>query len=138
MCACPSLKADGPQEISTLFLAASNPARLRLRQCCSICKAFNSAAPYSANYKIGLRFQVFQEGEVVDEDSLPTQPGAKYDKLNWLQAGVLTADKLLTVSPNYATEIAEDDEKGVELSEAIRFAPMTSENRMQISRTSKP
>lgn len=47
-------------------------------------------------------------------------PGSKYEKLNWLQAGILTADKLLTVSPNYATEIAEDDEKGVELSEAIR------------------
>ena len=56
----------------------------------------------------------------MDEDTLPFQPGSTYEKLNWLQAGVLTADKLLTVSPNYATEIAEDDEKGVELSEAIR------------------
>lgn len=56
----------------------------------------------------------------MDEDALPVKPGSTYEKLNWLQAGVLTADKLLTVSPNYATEIAEDDEKGVELSEAIR------------------
>ena len=67
-----------------------------------------------------LKLQVYQEGELVDEDTLPVQPGNTYEKLNWLQAGVLTADKLLTVSPNYATEIAEDDEKGVELSEAIR------------------
>lgn len=65
--------------------------------------------------------QVFQEGEVADEDALPTQPGTQFEKLNWLQAGILTADKLLTVSPNYAAEIAEDDEKGVELSEAIRY-----------------
>ena len=56
----------------------------------------------------------------MDEDALPTKPGTAYEKLNWLQAGILTADKLLTVSPNYATEIAEDDEKGVELSQAIR------------------
>ena len=63
---------------------------------------------------------MYQEGELVDEDALPVKQGSNYEKLNWLQAGVLTADKLLTVSPNYATEIAEDDEKGVELSEAIR------------------
>lgn len=61
------------------------------------------------------------EGEA--EEMIPAMaPGSTFDKLNWLRAGVLTADKLLTVSPNYATEIAEDDEKGVELSGVIRFA----------------
>ena len=65
--------------------------------------------------------QVFVEGEA--EEMIPAMaPGSTFDKLNWLRAGVLTADKLLTVSPNYATEIAEDDEKGVELSGVIRYA----------------
>lgn len=64
--------------------------------------------------------RVFSEGEP-DEKSQPQfTAGKKFEKINWLKAGILTADKLLTVSPNYAQEIAEDDEKGVELSDVIR------------------
>ena len=29
--------------------------------------------------------------------------GTSFKKLNWLKAGILACDKLLTVSPNYAT-----------------------------------
>ncbi len=32
--------------------------------------------------------------------------GQRFKKLNWLRAGIMAADKLLTVSPNYATEIS--------------------------------
>lgn len=37
-----------------------------------------------------------------------------------LQAGILAADKVLTVSPNYATEIGSGPDKGVELDRFIR------------------
>jgi granule-bound starch synthase len=36
------------------------------------------------------------------------------------QAGILSADKVLTVSPNYASEISANSEKGVELDKFIR------------------
>ena len=36
------------------------------------------------------------------------------------QAGFMTADKLLTVSPHYAKEIASNVAKGVELDNVIR------------------
>lgn len=58
--------------------------------------------------------------------SMPTdQPrcrpaGKKYKKLNWLKAGILTADKLVTVSPNYATEITAGPDKGVELDKIMK------------------
>ena len=65
--------------------------------------------------------QVHQEGEVADEDSLPVLPGEQFRKLNWLQAGILAADKLLTVSPTYAVEIASDSQKGVGLAAAVRY-----------------
>jgi len=48
--------------------------------------------------------------------------GQNFEKLNWLKAGFLSADKLLTVSPNYAEEITSDPEKGVELDDVIRCA----------------
>lgn len=48
--------------------------------------------------------------------------GQTFEKLNWLKAGFLSADKLLTVSPNYAEEITSDPEKGVELDDVIRCA----------------
>ena len=38
--------------------------------------------------------------------SLQPATGANFAKTNWLKAGILACDKLLTVSPNYATEIA--------------------------------
>lgn len=60
------------------------------------------------------------------EEEVAAAPGQTFKKLNWLKAGILAADKLLTVSPNYATEIADDDEKGVELAGIIRFS---SQNR---------
>ena len=40
-------------------------------------------------------------------------------QVNWLKAGILSADKVLTVSPNYATEIMSGEDKGVELHEFL-------------------
>lgn len=45
-----------------------------------------------------------------------------YKKINWLKAGVLSADKVLTVSPNYASEISSNESKGVELDKYLRAA----------------
>lgn len=41
--------------------------------------------------------------------------------LLFLQAGILAADKVLTVSPNYASEIGSGPDKGVELDSIIRM-----------------
>ena len=43
-----------------------------------------------------------------------------YRKINWLKAAFLTADKNLTVSPNYAKEIMSGVDKGVELDDVVR------------------
>ncbi len=48
--------------------------------------------------------------------------GRKYKKVNWMKAAFLSADKLLTVSPTYATEIAANESQGVELDGVIRCA----------------
>jgi glycogen synthase len=38
------------------------------------------------------------------------------------QAGIMTADKVLTVSPNYASEIVSGPAKGVEMDSYLRAA----------------
>ena len=66
--------------------------------------------------------QVFDETEDLEADDMAETPGQSFEKLNWLKAGFLSSDKLLTVSPNYAEEITSDPEKGVELDDVIRCA----------------
>ncbi|CAI5509723.1 unnamed protein product [Closterium sp. Naga37s-1] len=44
----------------------------------------------------------------------------KGPKINWLKAGFQEADMVLTVSPNYATELQSGPAKGVELDDVIR------------------
>eukprot|EP00798_Chlamydomonas_sp_ICE-L_P030281 gene30281-35269_t len=64
--------------------------------------------------------KVYTEETPMEESEKPAKPTGKlYPKLNWLKAGILAADKVLTVSPNYATEIASGVEKGVELDKYI-------------------
>ncbi|KAK9910090.1 hypothetical protein M0R45_034065 [Rubus argutus] len=41
-------------------------------------------------------------------------------KINWMKAGILESDKVLTVSPYYAKELVSGDDKGVELHNIIR------------------
>jgi granule-bound starch synthase len=66
----------------------------------------------------------FKDGQPpVKAGEKPTaKPGVVYNKLNWLKAGILTTDKVLTVSPNYASEISSGVAKGVELDAFIRQA----------------
>lgn len=66
---------------------------------------------------------VFDETVPVDEDGRATivaAPGQRFAKLNWLRAGITACDKLLTVSPHYATEIASGPQLGVELDTVIK------------------
>lgn len=56
----------------------------------------------------------------MEEDEKPPLTGKTYKKINWLKGGIIAADKLVTVSPNYATEIAADAAGGVELDTVIR------------------
>ncbi|KAI8475913.1 MAG: granule-bound starch synthase [Monoraphidium minutum] len=67
--------------------------------------------------------RVFNEKEPLDEEEgAPLRGKGTFPKLNWLQAGIKSADKVLTVSPNYASEISAGPDTGVELDGAIRAA----------------
>ncbi|GKV13173.1 hypothetical protein SLEP1_g24229 [Rubroshorea leprosula] len=46
-------------------------------------------------------------------------------KINWMKAGILESDKVLTVSPYYAEELVSGVEKGVELDNIIRKTGIT-------------
>ncbi|KAF9667057.1 hypothetical protein SADUNF_Sadunf16G0293300 [Salix dunnii] len=46
-------------------------------------------------------------------------------KINWLKAGVLEADRVMTVSPYYAQELVSGVEKGVELDNYLRISGIT-------------
>ncbi|KAL5718902.1 NDP-glucose--starch glucosyltransferase [Ranunculus cassubicifolius] len=48
-----------------------------------------------------------------------TKP-VKGRKINWMKAGILESDKVLTVSPYYAEELQQGEDKGVELDNIIR------------------
>jgi granule-bound starch synthase len=66
--------------------------------------------------------KVFDANSPADEAAKGPQvtPGTNFNKINWLKAGILACDKLLTVSPNYATEIASGPQLGVELDKWVR------------------
>ncbi len=72
--------------------------------------------------RVCVHSKVFDEKSPLDDDEKPADSakGGLHNKLNWMKAGILAADRVLTVSPNYATEIAADPEKGVELDDIIR------------------
>ncbi|KAI9173586.1 hypothetical protein LWI28_003399 [Acer negundo] len=46
-------------------------------------------------------------------------------KINWMKAGILESDRVLTVSPYYAEELLSGQEKGVELDNIIRKTGIT-------------
>ncbi|KAF5836718.1 starch synthase catalytic domain-containing protein [Dunaliella salina] len=64
--------------------------------------------------------KVYNEITPLKEDEKGEPSGGPHRKINWLKAGILSADKVLTVSPNYAAEIGRDDSSGVELDNYIR------------------
>ncbi|KAL6004133.1 hypothetical protein ACLOJK_004680 [Asimina triloba] len=51
--------------------------------------------------------------------SLYNKP-VKGKKINWMKAGILESDKVLTVSPYYADEVVSGEDRGVELDAFIR------------------
>ena len=64
--------------------------------------------------------KTFDEDSPADDDVMEKDDKlATYKKINWMKAGFSAADKLLTVSPNYASELVESEEKGVELDDII-------------------
>jgi len=64
--------------------------------------------------------KVYDEKNPAKEEGKEVFDGKIYRKLNWLKAGFINADKNLTVSENYAKEIASNKSKGVELDDVIR------------------
>jgi len=63
---------------------------------------------------------LYDERNPMDDDAKPFENtgGRTYGKINWLKAGILASDELVTVSPAYAEEICSPG-KGVELDELI-------------------
>lgn len=64
--------------------------------------------------------RLYDEKNPMDDDAKPFENtgGQTYSKINWLKAGILTSDELVTVSPAYAAEICRPG-KGVELDSLI-------------------
>ena len=50
--------------------------------------------------------KLYTEVDPLEEDEVPVLSKGKFKKVNWLKGGILSADKVLTVSPNYATEVS--------------------------------
>lgn len=46
-------------------------------------------------------------------------------KINWMKAGILESDRVVTVSPYYAQELVSGVEKGVELDNILRVTGIT-------------
>ena len=66
--------------------------------------------------------QVYDETEPDSADKpVLGEKGRRYSKVNWMKGAFLSADKLLTVSPTYAEEIAANESQGVELDNVIRY-----------------
>jgi granule-bound starch synthase len=63
---------------------------------------------------------VFTEDEPDTDDKTKPPAGKTFKKVNWLRAGILSTDKVLTVSPNYAREIQANPQLGVELDDVLR------------------
>jgi len=64
--------------------------------------------------------KVFNEkSPAIEGEKIPAVAG-KVKKINWLKAGMTAADKLLTVSPNYAAEVSSNEARGVELDGVVR------------------
>ncbi len=64
---------------------------------------------------------MYTEATPLTDDEKPPLTGKTYKKINWLKAGILATDKVVTVSPNYATEISANAAGGVELDTYIRW-----------------
>ena len=79
-------------------------------------KAAMDAFAFTDGYK-----KVYSEKNPKKENADITEDmGGEHPKVNWMKAGFLTADRNLTVSPNYATEVASSSAGGVELDKVIR------------------
>ncbi|KAJ8459341.1 hypothetical protein OPV22_032267 [Ensete ventricosum] len=46
-------------------------------------------------------------------------------KINWMKAGIIESDRVVTVSPNYAVELVSGEETGVELDDVLRMTGVT-------------
>lgn len=45
-------------------------------------------------------------------------------KINWMKAGIIESDLVLTVSPHYVKELTSGPDKGVELDSVLRTKPL--------------
>lgn len=69
----------------------------------------------------------------MEEKYQPQVTKKLFKKLNWLKAAILTADKVITVSPHYALEITSGEELGVELDDCLRsVSPLPPGNEITI------
>jgi Starch synthase catalytic domain len=64
--------------------------------------------------------KVYDEQHPKDDDGMESDIVGKHNKVNWMRAGFLASDRNVTVSPNYAREVASGPDRGVELDDVIR------------------
>ncbi|GFP95836.1 granule-bound starch synthase 1 chloroplastic/amyloplastic [Phtheirospermum japonicum] len=83
--------------------------------------AYQGRFSFSDFYLLNLPDQYKSSFDFIDGYEKPV----KGRKINWMKAGILESDRVLTVSPYYAQELISGVEKGVELDNILRKTSVT-------------
>ncbi|KAH6786157.1 hypothetical protein C2S51_038612 [Perilla frutescens var. frutescens] len=83
--------------------------------------AYQGRFAFSDFYKLNLPDQLKSSFDFMDGYEKPV----KGRKINWMKAGIIESDRVLTVSPYYANELVSGPDKGVELDNILRKCTVT-------------
>ncbi|KAM1585191.1 hypothetical protein ACFX1Z_038085 [Malus domestica] len=83
--------------------------------------AYQGRFPYSDFSLLDLPDNLKGSFDFIDGHDKPV----KGRKINWMKAGILESDRVVTVSPYYAQELVSGEDKGVELDNIIRKTGIT-------------
>ncbi|KAG6431490.1 hypothetical protein SASPL_109569 [Salvia splendens] len=81
--------------------------------------AYQGRFAFSDFYLLNLPDQLKSSFEFIDGYEKPV----KGRKINWMKAGIIESDRVVTVSPYYAKELVSGPDKGVELDNILRIIP---------------
>ncbi|XP_047946523.1 granule-bound starch synthase 1, chloroplastic/amyloplastic [Salvia hispanica] len=83
--------------------------------------AYQGRFAFSDFYLLNLPDQLKSSFEFIDGYEKPV----KGRKINWMKAGIIESDRVVTVSPYYAKELVSGPDKGVELDNILRSVPFS-------------
>lgn len=83
--------------------------------------AYQGRFAFSDYYQLNLPDQLKSSFDFIDGYQNPV----KGRKINWIKAGIIESDRVLTVSPYYAEELVSGPDKGVELDNILRRCSVT-------------